>query len=276
MRRGRSYSSGVPEGDTIHRVADRLRPALEGALLRRFDAPRAPRPHPRAGERITEVGAQGKHLLVHFERGLVLDTHMGMTGRWDLYPAGQRWRQPAHLARVVIDVDGWTAVCFSAPTVWVSTRPRVDHLGPDLCDESPDIDECLRRLRALDPATELADALLDQQVCAGVGNVYKSEVCFACLVHPLTPVGAIDDDHARALDHDGGTPTPREPRRRPAKHGRRHSRCARRLRPGAPTVPTLWDADPLETNRAPQTNHVLVCTVSAVAGCAGWLTDRMS
>jgi endonuclease-8 len=189
----------VPEGDTIHRVADRLRPALEGALLRRFDAPRAPRPHPRAGERITEVGAQGKHLLVHFERGLVLDTHMGMTGRWDLYPAGQRWRQPAHLARVVIDVDGWTAVCFSAPTVWVSTRPRLDHLGPDLCDENPDIDECLRRLRALDPATELADALLDQQVCAGVGNVYKSEVCFACRVHPLTPVGAIDDDQARAL-----------------------------------------------------------------------------
>ena len=189
----------MPEGDTIHRTADRLRPKLEGALLRRFDAPRAPRPHPRTGERITEVEAQGKHLLVHFERGLVLDTHMGMTGSWHLYPSGQRWKQPAHLARVVIDVDGWTAVCFSAPVVRVSARPRVEHLGPDLCEADPDIDECVRRMRALDPATEVADALLDQQVCAGVGNVYKSEVCFACRINPRQPIGTLDDEQAVAL-----------------------------------------------------------------------------
>jgi endonuclease-8 len=189
----------VPEGDTIHRAAERLRPALEGAVVRRFDAPRVPRPHPRTGERITEVEAKGKHLLVYFERGLVLDTHMGMTGSWHLYASGQRWRKPAHLARVVIDVDGSTAVCFAAPTVLVSARPRVEHLGPDLCDPAPDLDEAVRRFRTLDPATELADALLDQQVCAGIGNVYKSEVCFACRVHPLRGVGGIDDQLARDI-----------------------------------------------------------------------------
>jgi endonuclease-8 len=188
----------MPEGDTIHRAANRLRPALQGAVLERFDA-RAPRPHPRPGEHIQLVEAQGKHLLVHFERGLVLDTHMGMAGSWHLYRRGQRWKRPAHLARVVIDVPDWTAVCFAAPTVFVSTTPHVDHLGPDLTSDEPDFGTGVARLRTLDATTELADGLLDQRVAAGIGNVYKSEVCFACGVHPLTPVGDIDDDLAERL-----------------------------------------------------------------------------
>jgi endonuclease-8 len=187
----------VPEGDTIHRAAARLEPVLTGAVLERFDAPRAPRPHPRRGERIVSVEARGKHLLVAFEGGLVLDTHMGMSGSWHVYEAGRRWRMPAHLARVVIDVEGWTAVCFAAPTVRVAPAPEMDRssvgqLGPDLCDPNADLDEAARRMRAVAPETELADALLDQRVCAGVGNVYKSEVCFACRVHPQTPMGALD------------------------------------------------------------------------------------
>lgn len=138
-------------------------------------------------------------MLVRFERGLVLDTHMGMSGSWHLYRRGERWRKPPHLARAVIEVDGWTAVCFAAPTVRMTTEPRVDHLGPDLCRRDVDIDECVRRMRALEPTVTITEALLDQRVCAGVGNVYKSEVCFACRVHPLTPVGELDDDAARRL-----------------------------------------------------------------------------
>jgi endonuclease-8 len=181
----------VPEGDTLHRAAARLKPALAGAVLERFDA-RARRPHPRPGERITSVEAKGKHLLVGFERGLVLDTHLGMSGTWQLYRCGERWRRPAHLARVVIEVPGWVAVCFAAPHVHVAPNAHVEHLGPDLCVETADLEECVRRFRALDPSIETADALLDQRVCAGIGNVYKSEVCFACRVHPLTPVGHLD------------------------------------------------------------------------------------
>jgi endonuclease-8 len=189
----------VPEGDTLHRAAARLEPALTGAVLERFQARRTPPPHPRRGERITGVEAQGKHLLVRFERGLVLDTHMGMTGSWHLYRAGERWRKPSHLARAVIEVEGWTAVCFAAPTVRMSTEPRLDHLGPDLCRPDADVDDCVHRMRALDGSVTIAEALLDQRVCAGVGNVYKSEVCFACRVHPLTPVGDVSDDTARRL-----------------------------------------------------------------------------
>jgi endonuclease-8 len=188
----------VPEGDTIHRAAARLAPALAGSVVERFDA-RAPRPHPRRGERITSVEAKGKHLIVSFEGGLVLDTHMGMTGSWHLYASGQRWRRPAHLARVVIDVPGWTAVCFAAPTVRLAPSARTGHLGPDLCDPTADLGACARLVRRLDATTEVADALLDQRVFAGVGNVFKSEVCFACRVHPRSHVGALDDDTVRRL-----------------------------------------------------------------------------
>ena len=189
----------MPEGDTLHRAAARLEPVLVGAVVERFDAPHARRPHPRAGERITAVEAVGKHLLVRFEKGLVLDTHLGMTGSWHLYETGRRWRKPPHLARAVIEIEGWTAVCFAAPTVRITSQPTVRHLGPDLCDPAADLDECARRLQALDPDTELAEALLDQRVCAGVGNVYKSEVCFACRVHPLTPVGDLGDSVVTSL-----------------------------------------------------------------------------
>lgn len=143
--------------------------------------------------------AQGKHLLLRFERGLVLDTHMGMSGSWHLYRRGERWRKPPHLARAVIEVEGWTAVCFAAPTVRVTTEPRTGHLGPDLCRPDADVEECVRRMRQLDPSVTVAEALLDQRVCAGVGNVYKSEACFACRVSPLAAVGDVDEETARRL-----------------------------------------------------------------------------
>src|SRR5690349_7024085 len=139
---------------------------------------------------------------------------MQMTGSWHVYRPGTRWRKPAHLARVVLEVDdGTVAVCFSAPVVEMldgelralgSSGRRggaagLASLGPDLCRPDVDIDEAVRRLGALDPATEVAVALLDQRVAAGVGNVYKSEVCFACGVDPRTRVGALDEQGRRRL-----------------------------------------------------------------------------
>ncbi len=114
----------MPEGDTIHRTADRLRPALAGQRLLRFDAPRLLGDRPRPGTLIESVEAVGKHLLVHFAGGLTLETHMRMTGSWHIYRAAERWRQPAHLVRARLDVDGWVAVCFVAPVVRTYRRDK--------------------------------------------------------------------------------------------------------------------------------------------------------
>lgn len=208
----------MPEGDTIWRVADRLRPALEGRRLVRFEAARlAGGPRPRSGDRVEGVEARGKHLLIRFERGVTLQTHLRMTGSWHLYRAGDRWQRPAHLARAVVEVeDGWVAVCFAAPVVrtfvegpagrsparggpaWASRDPTA-HLGPDLCRADVDLDEVLRRAARAEPDDVVCDLLLDQRVAAGIGNVYKSETLWACTVHPLTRAPDVDHDLRRRL-----------------------------------------------------------------------------
>jgi endonuclease-8 len=198
----------VPEGDTIHRVANRLRPALAGRPLVRLDAPRARaqarRPAP--GTTITAVEAVGKHLLIRFEDGTVLRTHLRMTGSWHLYATGERWQKPAHLARAVVEVPGWVAVCFSAPVVELEherTGVGVGHLGPDLAGAGltgADLDTCVERMAALtEPTDEIGPVLLDQRIACGVGNVYKSEALWACGVDPVTPVGALDEATRRRL-----------------------------------------------------------------------------
>ncbi|CAN5750355.1 Fpg/Nei family DNA glycosylase [soil metagenome] len=201
----------MPEGDTLHRTAARLRPALQGRELVRFEAIRLAGDRPKPGALIESVEAVGKHLLVHFAGGLTLATHLGMTGSWHLYRTGERWRKPAHLARAVLGVDGWVAVCFSAPVVRTYRRGSdgaavvagtdpVAHLGPDLCRPDADLDAAVERLAGLAaPDDEIKVVLLDQRVACGVGNVYASEVLFACGVDPCTPVAELDGAARRRL-----------------------------------------------------------------------------
>jgi endonuclease-8 len=200
----------MPEGDTIWRAAARMRPALVGAEVVRFEAPRLVGERPRAGARVEEVEAVGKHLLVHLSGGLSLDTHMRMTGSWHLYRQGERWRKGRHLLRCLVAVPGWEAVCFSAPVVRTYHRSgrnalgQVDdpvaHLGPDLCGPEPDIDAAVARMATIpEPGTTVAEVLLDQRVAAGIGNVYKSEVLFACGLDPFTPIGQVDEPMRRRL-----------------------------------------------------------------------------
>lgn len=190
----------MPEGDTIHRAANRLRPALVGQQLVRFDAPRLVGDRPRVGDVIDAVEATGKHLLIRFPKQLVLHTHMQMTGSWHLYRTHERWQQPAHLARAVVEVADWVAVCFAAPTVrtWrdLDGHPNpLSHLGPDLCLAGVDIDLIVDRVAAIaEPTTSIAEVLLDQRIGAGIGNVYKSEALWACKVSPFTPVEHISSD----------------------------------------------------------------------------------
>jgi len=214
----------MPEGDTIYRSAALLHAAIAGKRIASLEIRRDPRGRraPEPGTLIADVSARGKHLFVRFDDGQVLHTHMQMTGAWHVYAKGERWRRPGHTARVVLEVeDGTVAVCFAAPLVELRSQSPdglvaspaaraverhgpdegpaeaaeagVERLGPDLCEAEPDLDAVLARLRSLDPATEIGVALLDQNVAAGIGNVYKSEVCWIERVSPFTRLDAVDD-----------------------------------------------------------------------------------
>ncbi len=202
----------VPEGDTIFRMASRLRAALVGKELVRLEVRRDPRGQrgPTPGTMITAVDANGKHLLIRFGDGHVLHTHMQMTGVWHLYRSSERWRRPGHSVRVVLRVaDGTTAVCFAAPIVELRAADEVGRptpivrmlarIGPDLCDADVDLQEIVDRLALLEPDTELAAALLDQRVAAGIGNVFKSEICWEACVCPFAAIAALDEPTRRRI-----------------------------------------------------------------------------
>lgn len=189
----------MPEGDTIHRFADRLGRALVGHDVHRFYAPTLRGPAPRAGETVTAVEAVGKHLLMRFSGGLTLETHMQMHGTWTVYERRDRAPRPGPDTRVLLETDTAVAVCRRAPTVRTWRRPdTLTHLGPDLCQEF-DLDEVVARMRRTDPRTGIADVLLDQRNASGIGNVYKSEVLWACRVDPFTAIGTMTDDDLRAI-----------------------------------------------------------------------------
>ncbi len=190
----------MPEGDTIHKIANFLAPRLDGRVVQRLDlAPRYPA-RAVAGRRIREVAARGKHLFIVFDDGAALRSHLGMYGSWHFYAPGAEWRKPAAQASLVLAVDGTDYVCFNAKEVeWVrapSVRERVldARLGPDLTAGGVALDAVVRRAREfLDPDTPLADVLLDQRVACGIGNVYKSELLFLRRHRPLTLLEALDD-----------------------------------------------------------------------------------
>lgn len=196
----------MPEGDTIHRAAASLAAALAGREITRFEAPRLrAREAPRPGETVEDVAARGKHLLMRFSGGLTLHTHMRMSGSWHLYRPGERWRKPRGAMVAAVETARVHAVCFSAPVVEMQDdRALARHavlasLGPDLCVEGVDLEAVMSRLEALPASTEIGVALLDQTVAAGVGNVYRSEVAWACRLDPFRPLHTVDPGDRRGL-----------------------------------------------------------------------------
>ncbi len=193
----------MPEGDTLFRTAAGLRPYLVGRDVRAAHA-QGPGPVPQihrvVGKRVDSVEAQGKNLLIRFDGGLELRTHLRMHGSWHRYRPGERWRRPPGRARLVLEVDGAIAVCFDAPVVELfearaeHLHPTLSRLGPDLL--SPDFDgaEARRRLRAPERARmTISAALLDQRALAGIGNIWRNETLFAEQVDPFVPVAELDD-----------------------------------------------------------------------------------
>jgi endonuclease VIII len=149
------------------------------------------------------VEAAGKNLLIRFDNGLELRTHLRMTGSWHRYRPGERWRRSPSRARLVLEVPGAVAVCFDAPVVELfearaeTIHPTLTRLGPDLLDDEwgPDhAAEALRRLR--DPSRAswtISEALLDQRALAGIGNIWRNETLFAERVDPWARVEDVDD-----------------------------------------------------------------------------------
>ncbi|MEA2678062.1 MAG: endonuclease [Chloroflexota bacterium] len=197
----------MPEGDTLARIAHVLRPVLAGKrIVAARGRPGGARLELVVGATVSSVEARGKHLLIDFDNGLTLHTHIGMNGSWHRYRAAERWRRPASRAVAVLSTPDATAVCFDAPTVElietraIAAHPVLRNLGNDVAAPDFDIDAAVAVLR--EPrraAMAVGDALIDQTALAGLGNVYRSELPFIERVNPLTPVSAVSDKELRAM-----------------------------------------------------------------------------
>lgn len=186
----------MPEGDAIHRTAERLR-VLEG------DVVRADSPHPRAallgiaeridGRRLERVEAVGKNLLLTFEDGTVVRSHLRMHGRWRVEPAG---RPILGKPWLVLRGAEWQAVQRRGPVLELG-RGRLGRLGPDIMARPPDLDEMVSRFRAAGQTRALGEALLDQRLVAGIGNMWKAEALFTAGLNPWVTLREVDDDQLR-------------------------------------------------------------------------------
>ncbi|TRY19693.1 Fpg/Nei family DNA glycosylase [Tessaracoccus rhinocerotis] len=249
----------MPEGDSVYQLARRLEP-LTGRTVTGWDA-RTPAlaTTDATGAVVRRVWPWGKHLfweLATPEGSDILHTHLKMEGHWRIHPAGTRWSEPAHTARIVVRVSGATD---GAPEVelvghslglvelWPAAQypARTAHLGPDPLGPDwdspgrwprPGRDEAVARLAAL-RATTIGEALLDQRVLAGLGTIYRAETCFLSGIHPASDVGRLDPEQvvdlaARLLqfNHDRPVRVFTGNERRGANtwvHGRTHRPCHR-------------------------------------------------
>jgi endonuclease-8 len=188
----------VPEGDTVFRTARLLNDALAGKVLDRCDI-RVPAfaTVDLTGERVESVVSVGKHLL-HRIGETTIHSHLKMEGSWEVYAEGARWRHPAWQARAILGVPEIVTVGFQLGELEVVPREReaelVGFLGPDILgpDWSAQVELAVRNLTA-DPTRPIGLALLDQRVIAGLGNVYRNEVCFLRGVLPTRPVGEVSE-----------------------------------------------------------------------------------
>jgi endonuclease-8 len=241
----------MPEGDTIHRAAERIRAVLQGRVPEQILTP-----HPRhdldrwperlAGRAVHSVDAHGKHLFLRFEGELTVHSHLRMSGLWLVCREGQRWRRAPRRAWLVLRSEGWEVVEFDGPVLELisdhraRTDPRLVALGQDILGEDFETDRYLVRLRSSDPTRPIGDALLDQRIVAGIGNLWKAELCFATSIDPWRRVGAVSDEEAvglarlarelmRTAVEDGHTARPRAVYKRA---GRACPRCGATVRQG--------------------------------------------
>jgi len=199
----------VPEGDTIYRSARTLQLALGGKVVTGFRSmlPRLTRVHedaPITGRTVESVTAHGKWMMIRFSGDLTLLTHMLMSGSWHIYKPGEKWFRRTYDMRIVIETADYVAVGFMTPIAEFHTekslaeRKGFKSLGQDLLGEEFDEAEALAALQSR-PELEVGDALLNQSLMAGAGNVFKSEVCFECAIHPFKSMYSISVEESAKL-----------------------------------------------------------------------------
>lgn len=195
----------MPEGDTIYRTAVRLDAVMRGQTILESRArdPRLPAAS-LTGLRLTAIEPRGKHLLMHCSDGRVVHSHMGMTGAWHVYRPDELWRKPAGRAALVLVLPAAVCVCFSPKTLELlgpdafRRHAQLRRLGPDLLAANWVPGPSLERFRRHAP-TPIGEAVMNQSIVCGMGNVYKSEVLFLEGLHPWDRVGQLSDDRLRAM-----------------------------------------------------------------------------
>jgi endonuclease-8 len=191
----------MPEGDSLHRAARKLQ-ALVGERVA------VETPHPRAaaervaerldGRRLLGVEAVGKNLLLRFEGGLVLRSHLRMSGRWQVRARGEAVRGTPWLVLAGRERE---AVLWNGPVLELTAR-GTRRLGPDILADPPDLAAMVGNLRGEHQARELGDALLDQRLVAGIGNLWKAESLWRARVSPWLPLGDATDDELERVLHE--------------------------------------------------------------------------
>jgi endonuclease VIII len=199
----------MPEGDTIFRTARALGRALAAKpvtgfrttypLLARFDDDT-----PLVGQLVRSVESRGKWLLIHFSGGGTMATHMLMSGSWHIYRPGERWQRPRANMRILIENSEYVAVAFNVPVAKLLRSDEIERVLPipqttvDVLSQDFDMAEVARRILSCG-AEEIGDVLLHQQVIAGVGNLFKSEVCYVTATNPFSKIAALDAEKIHAL-----------------------------------------------------------------------------
>lgn len=201
----------MPEGDTIHRTATRLASVLPNAVVveasdnRRFvDAAQL------VDASFEKVEARGKHLLMHLTDGRVIHSHMGMTGSWHVYQKGEPWRKAPRWAALTMLVHvgdqrtSYVVVCFSPKTLELLTSTQLrrhrhlNQLGPDLMLDRFDREKILQRFRVHN-ITPIGEAVMNQTIVCGIGNVYKSETLFITQTNPFIRLADLSDEQTLAI-----------------------------------------------------------------------------
>jgi endonuclease VIII len=198
----------MAEGDTILRAKKRL-----DTLVGQPIAVSAPNPRGRAaqierldGLTLEGIDTHGKHLIFRFG-DLALHSHLGMSGGWHVYPHRARWKRPRSSAWAVLSGERADAVQFGGPTLRVmragriAIDPQLTRLGPDILapDSEFDLDQVVAKFRAIEQSRTLGDALLDQRLTAGIGNIFKSESCFAVKINPWHPLAEVSEEDLRLV-----------------------------------------------------------------------------
>jgi endonuclease-8 len=190
----------MPEGDTLFRIAWRLRPILEGQCLVQAETRDVRIPADSLiGRRVVAVECRGKHLLIHADDGRAIHTHLGMTGSWHVYAPGEAWQKPRSRAALSVATEQTVCVCFSPKTLELLSpdglrrHTHLRQLGPDILATVFDAEDVRSRFR-LRPAVPVGEAIMNQTIMCGVGNIYKSETLFQCRMDPFIAVAQLTDE----------------------------------------------------------------------------------